>query len=127
MIIIAGVGVMDLVNTMINSVYSRRSELGIMQAIGLSDKQLLKMFQMEGMFYTVGTLVITLGLGNIAGYVMFLYAKENHILNIKIYNYPLIPTLILIITVILIQFMFTYAINRNFKKQSLIDRVRFSE
>jgi len=127
MIIIAGVGVMNLINTMINSVYSRRRELGIMQAIGLSDKQLLKMFQMEGMFYTVGTLVITLGLGNIAGYAMFLYAKENHILNIKIYNYPLIPTLILIITVILIQFMLTYAISRNFKKQSLIDRVRFSE
>jgi len=69
---------MDLVNTMINSVYSRRSELGIMQAIGLSDKQLLKMFQMEGMFYTVGTLVITLGLGNIAGYVMFLCKRKSY-------------------------------------------------
>ncbi|WP_027701707.1 ABC transporter permease [Metaclostridioides mangenotii] len=127
MIIISAVGVMNLINTMINSVYTRRRELGIMQAIGLSDKQLIKMFQIEGLFYTMGTLVVTLVLGNIAGYAMFLNAKAEHILNIKTYNYPLVPTILLIITIVIIQFVLTYVISRSFKKQSLIDRVRFSE
>lgn len=127
MIIISAVGVMNLINTMINSVYTRRRELGIMQAIGLSDKQLIKMFQIEGLFYTAGTLVVTLVLGNIAGFAMFLNAKAERMLNIKTYNYPLVPTILLIITIVIIQFVLTYAISRSFKKQSLIDRVRFSE
>ena len=42
-----------------------------MQAIGMSDRQLMKMLQLEGIFYTVGTLIISIGLGSLAGYPLF--------------------------------------------------------
>ena len=51
---------MNLINTMVNSVYVRRRELGMMQALGLSEKQLFTLFQMEGLFYTLGTLLLSL-------------------------------------------------------------------
>ena len=44
---------MNLVNTMINSVHVRRKELGMMQAIGMSDRQLVKMLQQEGLLVFV--------------------------------------------------------------------------
>lgn len=125
--IISVVGVMNLVNTMINSVYTRRRELGIMQAIGLSDKQFVKMIQIEGLFYTIGTLAVTFTIGNLAGYAMFLYSKSNHILSIKHYSYPLTASIIIALTIAVIQLLLTYAVSRSFKKQSLIDRIRFSE
>ena len=52
-IILAAISIMNLINTMINSVHVRKKELGMMQAIGMSDRQLMKMLQLEGIFYTV--------------------------------------------------------------------------
>lgn len=73
-IILAAISIMNLINTMINSVHVRKKELGMMQAIGMSDRQLMKMLQLEGIFYTVGTLIISIGVGSLAGYPLFLYA-----------------------------------------------------
>ena len=79
LLILGAVGVMNLINTMVNSIYTRRRELGIIQAIGMSEKQLVRMLQLEGLFYTAGTLLVALGIGSLAGYGIFLYAKaEKH-------------------------------------------------
>ncbi len=127
LIILGGIGIMNLVNTMINSIYTRRRELGMMQAIGLSEKQLLRMLQLEGMFYTAGTLLLSVGAGSIAGYLVFLWAREDGMFNIKRFHYPTIQMVILAVTVAVIQILLTYMISKNFRKQSLIDRVRYSE
>lgn len=121
------IGILNLINTMINSVYIRRKELGMLQAIGMSDRQMLKMLQMEGLFYTMGTLILALGIGSLAGYGCFLWAKEEKILSITSYYYPMIPAVVLIVVVLVVQLMVTYLVNKNFKKQSLIERIRFSE
>ncbi|MEG2017531.1 MAG: FtsX-like permease family protein, partial [Clostridium sp.] len=70
-IIIGIIAFINLVNTMIASVVSRRREFGILQAVGLSNKQLVKMIQMEGVFYSVGMLIISLTVGNLAAYIGF--------------------------------------------------------
>ena len=95
LVILGAVGVMNLVNTMINSVYTRRRELGIIQAIGMSEKQLVRMMQLEGLFYTAGTLLVALGLGSLAGYGVFLYAKAENMMNITVYHYPAFPAVVL--------------------------------
>ena len=69
------IGILNLINTMINSVYVRRRELGMLQAIGMSGNQMLKMLQMEGLFYTVGTVAMALGIGSLAGMVLFFGQK----------------------------------------------------
>lgn len=121
------ISILNLVNTMINSVYVRRRELGVLQAIGLSGKQTIRMLQLEGLFYTAGTLLLSIGIGSMAGYGCFQWAKAESIMNIKIYHYPVVPALILAVVILLVQILITYLVNNNFKKQSLIDRVRFSE
>ena len=125
--ILALISVMNLINTMLNSVHVRKKELGMMQAIGMSDSQLMKMLQMEGLFYTAGTLLISVGLGSIAGYPLFLYAKRDGMFNITTYHYPAAAALIVIAALILIQILLAVGIGRSVRKDSLIDRVRFSE
>ena len=85
-IILAAISIMNLINTMINSVHVRKKELGMMQAIGMSDRQLMKMLQLEGIFYTVGTLIISIGVGSLAGYPLFLYAKRTGMFDISTYQ-----------------------------------------
>lgn len=127
LVILGGICLMNLVNTMLNSIHVRRRELGMMQAIGLSEKQLIRMLQMEGLFYTVGTLAVSLGIGSLAGYGVFLYAKSEHMMNIKVYHYPVVQAAVLAVVVAAVQILLTYVISRNFRKQSLIERVRYSE
>ena len=124
--ILGVVGMMNLVNTMLNSIYTRQRELGIIQAIGMSQRQLVKMLQLEGIFYTVGTLIVSLGIGSLAGYGVFLYAKAENIMNITEYHYPVIPMVILVIFVAMVQIGLTYAISRSFRRVSLIERIRYA-
>lgn len=121
------IGILNLVNTMINSVYVRRRELGMLQAIGLSGKQTVNMLQLEGLFYTAGTLILSLGLGSLLGYLAFLWAREEGLMSIRTYQYPAGPAILLVVVVLLVQLLITYLVNQNFKKLSLIERIRFAE
>ena len=125
-IIIGVICLMNLINTMITSIITRKRELGILQAIGLSDKQLVKMLQIEGLFYTVGTLLITLTLGNILGYIAVIIFRNTGA-SYAIYDYPLTQTIIMIVAITLVQILITYMVTNNFKKDSLVDRIRYSE
>ncbi|RGK33068.1 ABC transporter permease [Dorea formicigenerans] len=126
-IILAAISIMNLINTMINSVHVRKKELGMMQAIGMSDRQLMKMLQLEGIFYTVGTLIISIGVGSLAGYPLFLYAKRTGMFDISTYHYPVTAAIIIILTLFVIQMLLAILIAKSVRKDSLIERIRFSE
>lgn len=126
-IILAAISIMNLINTMINSVHVRKKELGMMQAIGMSDRQLMKMLQLEGIFYTVGTLIISIGVGSLAGYPLFLYAKRTGMFDISTYHYPVTAAIIIILTLFVIRMLLAIFIAKSVRKDSLIERIRFSE
>lgn len=125
--ILAVISIMNLINTMINSVHVRKKELGMMQAMGMSNGQLKKMLQLEGLFYTLGTLIISIGLGSPIGYLVFLYAKEGGMFEITKYHYPFAITLIISITLLTVQTVLTLVMSKFVQKDSLIERVRFNE
>ncbi len=125
--VLAVISILNLINTMINSVHVRKKELGMMQAIGMSDSQLMKMLQMEGLFYTLGTLVISIGLGSLAGYPVFLYAKKDGLFEITTYHYPLTAAIVISVVLLLIQVLLAVGLSRSVRKNSLIERIRFSE
>ena len=127
LIILGGIGIMNLVNTMMNSIYTRRRELGMIQAIGMSEKQLIRMLQLEGIIYTLGTLAVSVGIGSLVGYGTFLYAKTKHMFQISEYHFPVVPAVLLICVVAFLQVLLTYGVSANFRKLSLIDRIRYAE
>lgn len=121
------IGILNLINTMINSVHVRKKELGMLQAIGMSGQQTVYMLQLEGIFYTAGTLAVSLGFGSLFGYAAYLWAKDGQIMSIRVYHYPVLPVVCLAVIVLAVQMLITYFVNMNFKKLSLIDRIRFAE
>lgn len=125
-IILGVIGFINLINTMVTSIITRKKELGMLQAIGLSDRQLVRMLQIEGMFYTFGSLGIILTLGNVIGYIAFVLFKNSGA-SYAVYSYPLVQTVVMIVAVTVAQILITYLVTSNFKKESLVDRVRYSE
>lgn len=124
--VLGSICIMNLINTMVNSVYVRRRELGMMQALGLSEKQLFTLFQMEGLFYTLGTLLLSLVFGSIAGFLFFRWARDTGFLSIVSFHYPFAQTLLLFLVIMIVQFGLTWILARNFRKQSIIERIKFS-
>lgn len=125
--ILAVISVMNLINTMINSVHVRKKELGMMQAIGMSDRQLMKMLQLEGLFYTAGTLILSVGAGSLAGYPVFRYARSTGMFDITTYHYPTTAAVVISVSLLVIQILLAVVITKSVKKDSLIERIRFSE
>ena len=58
--VIALIGVMNFINIMITSVCARRKELAMLQAVGMTGRQLKKMLIMEGMTYVGASIIIGL-------------------------------------------------------------------
>lgn len=125
--ILSVICIMNLINTMINSVNVRRKEFGMMQAIGMSNGQLQRMLFVEGLFYTLGTLIISVGLGSLLGYGAFLWAKSEELLRIRAYQYPFTIAIIVIITLVVVQVLLVLMLGKSVKKESLIERIRFHE
>lgn len=58
-IVIFGIGMLNLVNTVITSATARRKEFGIMQSLGMTNKQMRTLFLIEGLCYSVVTLILS--------------------------------------------------------------------
>lgn len=127
LILIAVISFISLINTMITSIITRKKEIGILQAIGLSGRQLVNMLAGEGLVFTLGTLLISLTLGNGFGYLLFCYAKEMHFMSISHYHFPLWASIGLALVLLGGQLLITLLIRKKMEKESLIERIRNQE
>lgn len=118
-------GLINLVNTTITNLLARKREIGTLQAIGLTSRQLNRMLQTEGLFYTAGTAVFTLTVGSAFGYAV--YRILTNIGMALHYHYPVIPVCIFIAALLIIQIFISTFTVQNLKKQSLIERIREQE
>ena len=98
-----------------------------MQAMGMSNHQLVKMLRMEGLFYTAGTLILSVGLGSILGYPVYLTAKDLGWFNIRDYHYPFGAVIVVTVILFAVQMFLAGVLGGSVKKESLIERIRYSE
>lgn len=118
---------MNLINTMITSIVSRKRELGVLQAIGLSDRQMAKMLRREGMVFSAGALAVALSLGNILGYLVYLWGKSTGFMSVRTYHYPWQESLLLAAVLLFGQMLISGCITRQVHRESLIERIRCQE
>lgn len=123
--IIGLIGVINLVNTMITSIMSRKKELAMMQAVGLTNVQLRAMLQIEGMYYSIISLIISTAFGVSLGYLFYLANKDGneHI----IYRLPIGSIFAVSIGFIAIQYIITYIVERKLHAETIIERIRCNE
>ena len=83
MAIVGLIGFMNMANTIIMNITTKKQEYGILQAVGMTNKQLNLCLQLQGMMFTVGTICVALIIGLPLGYALFFYAKHNGIFGMK--------------------------------------------
>ena len=125
MAIVGLIGFMNMANTMIMNITTKKQEYGILQAVGMTNKQLNLCLQLQGLIFTVGTICVALVVGLPLGYALFIYAKHNGIFGINIYHVPIVPIFIMIFLVGLLQIVLSCVLSSNLKKETLVERIRY--
>ena len=116
----------NLVNTTITNFLSRRQEIGLLQAIGLSKKQLNKMLCNEGLIYSVFAALVTLVLGTGFGFLS-VQAVAKTMNPYFYYSFPWPVVLIYLAILLIVQFILISYTTGNLKKQSLVEQIRAME
>lgn len=86
----------NLINTLMTNLIARQQEFGILQSVGLSDKQLSKMLTMECFCYVAVTLLITLIVGGLAGFLLVIILGKTEIFGQLVYQFPIWELLVLL-------------------------------
>ncbi len=118
-------GIINLVNTIITNLYSRKKELGILQATGMTDIQLKTMFKLEILTYTGTSAICTLILGSLLGYGLVMaviqYGTD------MVYSFPWLPVLLYIIIMFLTQQCLADYSIKLLHKENLVERMKNNE
>ena len=124
-ICIACFSLINLINTTLTNFLSRRQEIGVLQAIGLSRKQLAQMLRYEGIIYalitTVFTVCVGFGLGVLC--VNAIRAANPY----YFYEFPWLVVLGYLLFLIFMQVILTVFMLNSLKKHSLVDQIRVTE
>lgn len=62
-LILALIGIMNYINTVIGNIESRQKELAILESIGMTQRQIHRMLVREGVVYAIGAVILTLVAG----------------------------------------------------------------
>lgn len=117
-------GIINLLNTLVTNVLTRRRELGILQAVGAGGKQLSKMLLAEGLLYTFGAAILSITLGTLVGCLMCHVFSSMSVFGAVEYHFPIFEMLAYFIVMLVIQMVFSILTIRQIKKQSLVDQIR---
>ncbi|MHB9941590.1 ABC transporter permease [Clostridium sporogenes] len=124
-LIIGAIGILNFINAMLTSIISRRREFAMLQSIGMTNKQLNKMLILEGVFYALGSIVISIILGSIVSLTIVKIIGGS--LWFFKYKFILTPILILSPILVLISIIVPFVIYVNVNKQTIVERLRESE
>lgn len=88
--VIALVGILNFMNTILTGIQSRRREFAMLQSIGLTGRQLLQLLLYEGMIYALISGVLGVVLGSVIGY--FAVGSLGEVLAFFEYRYTALPS-----------------------------------
>ncbi|NMS89417.1 ABC transporter permease [Clostridioides difficile] len=116
-------GILNMTNILINSVLIRKREFALLQAVGMTKKQLRNMLYTEGLNISVKAICISSLLGYLGSSLLCTFMKD--VVRIDFINFKFSIFTILIFSFILIgiQVLTTELLVRNIEKKSLIERL----
>jgi len=121
-LIIGLIGILNFINSMLTSILTRKREFAMLQSIGMTTSQLLRMLITEGLLYTAGAGAISILLG--VGVSALLANTIARSLWFFTYRFTLLPLIATIPILLLIGILLPIPVLKSVEKQSIVDRLR---
>lgn len=124
-LIIAFVGILNFVNSMLTAIVSRQKEFAMIQSIGMTKRQLRSMLIDEGLYYAGSTLLASYVLGALAvGIGVRMMVASNWTAT---FHFTLLPLVICTPILIVFAILIPYICFKNLEKQSIVERLRATD
>lgn len=127
LLLVGLIAFMNMANTMIISIVTRKRELGVMQALGMTNSQMNSMLRSEGIFFTAGSILVSLLVGMPAGYALFCYGRDHGYFGLDVYHVPVVEIMAMVVILAALQISLSFILSRNIKKESIVERIRYQE
>lgn len=119
--VLAIIGMLNVINTVLTGILSRKVEFSMLEAIGMTKKQIKKMIVFEGIYYALLSLILILPLGFgvslLAPMVMPIYSSFN-------FNIYAISTIISMAVNIILMMSVPLIGYKSISKNSIVERLR---
>lgn len=123
-LILGFIGIINVINTMLTSIISRKLEFSMLESIGMTNSQSKKMILFEGMYYIILTAVLVIPLGLVASFLAPMMLPIYGGFKIGIYLVSVIVAMSIISIIMLIVPLIGY---RDISKESIVERLRIAE
>ncbi len=120
--VLALIGILNFVNTVITSMISRKREFAMMNAVGMTGGQLKTMLRWEGMHYSILTAALSVVIGSALSYfALGSLAKELFFFS---YSFTMLPMLICVPVLMVISAVIPTAAYSIACRDSIVERLR---
>ncbi len=123
---IIGFALINLINTLVSNVMSRKHEFAMLRSIGMRERQLSQMIIGEGLMMSVRNIIITAVLGTTAGYAL-IYAMKNLGANYLHWHFPGWYLMGYVIFVTVTPVIISAIVIKILDKKTLVERLRETE
>lgn len=124
-IVIGLIGILNFINSVLTNVVTRRKEFAMMEAIGMTKKQLLRMLILEGLYYVGITILAVLVFGSLFSFTV-VRVLSGGIWFMK-YRFVIWPMLAACPFLILFGIVVPYLAYAPQRKNSLVEEIRKNE
>lgn len=120
-IVIAFVGILNFVNSMITAIVSRRHEFAMVQSVGMTKRQLHKMLVLEGLCYAGLTLLASYSISAaVIGTVVRSMVEGGY----STFRFTLMPLAVCTPILLLLAVLIPIVSFKNLEKRSIVERLR---
>lgn len=117
-------GLLNMINMLINSAIIRKREFALLQAVGMTNRQLCKMLYREGASISIKTVCIATVTGIICGRLFCYLANEVMAFKFIIFHFSILPILIFAVLLIGVQMLVSFCICKSVERDTLTERLR---
>lgn len=124
-LVLALIGILNFINSSVTSVQARARELAVLQAVGMTGRQLKRMLITEGTLYSAAALIFTLTAGNVLSYA-FVQAVAGQMWFFT-YRFTILPVICCVPPLTVFSVLIPSLCYKNMCRRSIVDRLRLSE
>jgi len=123
--VLALIGILNFMNSVVTGIISRKRELAMMNAVGMTGRQLKQMLTWEGVHYVALTAVCSLVFGSLLSY--FIAQTVAGEMFFFTYHFTLLPILICLPILLLLSAIIPDVSYKTICKASIVNRLRENE
>ena len=123
--VLALIGILNFINSIVTGILARKKELAMMEAVGMTGKQMKGMLAWEGIFYIVLTSVFSVVACSLLSWIVLKKVAEG--MWFLSYHFTVMPIVACIPILVLLACVIPITAYHNMAKESTVERLRENE